>query len=128
MKHNVEERRKKNLNSPFFKIAMRGNWTAKILVKFLEYINETWGNLDTLRNREREAHRLTRAMIRVLTQDDSLDPVKRGGVESVEDQVSRRVDGKGAAANLILDELGEGLGVGFLKLRGERFQPRLLHQ
>jgi hypothetical protein len=98
-------------------------------VQFLKNIKQARRELHSLRDREGKAHSLARSMIRVLSKNNNLDSVERGRVESIEDQVGRRVYGHGSArARLGLEKLAEVQSIGLLKLSRKRSQPRLLHQ
>ena len=100
-------------------------------MQFLENIEETGRELDSLRDREGKTHCLARSMIRILSQNDSLDRVERGRVKSIEDQLRRRVYGNGNATGfghgLGLEKPAEIESIRLLKLPRKRFQPRLLH-
>ena len=63
-----------------------------------------------------------------LADDDSLDAVERGGVERVEDEVLRRIDGQRAVQPLVCDEAAELERVGLAQLPVQRLHPRLLHE
>ena len=63
-----------------------------------------------------------------LADDDGFDIVEGGGVERVEDEVGRRVDGHLGVQALVGDEAAEVERVGLAQLPGERLQPRLLHE
>ena len=59
----------KNLNyldGPFVEISVRWNRTAKILLKFLENVDETRRHLNPLGHGEGQTHCLTRTVIRIL--------------------------------------------------------------
>lgn len=67
-------------------------------------------------------------MVWILADDDGFDVIEGGGVERVEDEVGRRVDGRLAERPLVGDEAAEVERVGLAQLPVQRLQPRLLDE
>jgi len=116
------------LNSPFFKIPMRRNGTPQILLKFLENINKTRRCLNPLRHRKRKPHCLTRAMIRILSDDNSLERIKRCRIQGIENQMLRWVYSYTPVTNLTFHKFTQILKIRLFQLPWQHLSPRVLHQ
>ena len=80
------------LFGPMFEEPMLRRSDPEIALQFLEDVDEAWRRPGSRRNGEAEAMRLSLTMIRILSQDDNTNLVKRSQNESIEDEVDRWID------------------------------------
>ena len=107
--------------SPFLEIARARHGHAEVVVQLLEDILQAGRERHTVGHREREAVGLSRAVVRVLTQDDHLHLVERREVEGVEDQGTRGIYG---ILPLLADEKRLEVGeIRCLELRPQHLVP-----
>ncbi len=97
------------------------SWLAVFVVELLVDVLERWWWLDTLLHAETQAMRLIRTMVRILSEDDHLDFVKRRAIEGLEDLLARRI----AYARLVCipDKLGQDLEIRAVKLWLQHLLP-----
>ena len=112
------------LTCPLLKIARARDGHADVVVQLLEDVLQTRWERNAIGHRKREAMRLSRAMIRVLAENDHLHLIERRKVERIENQWPRRKNG---ILPLLTDE--ERLEVGeirCLKLRLQHLVPTFI--
>lgn len=97
------------------------SWLAVFVVELLVDVLERWRWLDTLLHAETQAMRLIRTMVRILSEDDDLDFVKRCAIEGLEDLLARRI--AYACLVCIPDKLGQDLEIRAVKLRLQHLLP-----
>ena len=88
--HRVEK--KDALLRPFCEIPMVGNRAAQIRIQILINIDQRRGNADPLVHRKTQTVRLSRSVIRILTEDHGADIFQRREGERIENIPRRRIN------------------------------------
>lgn len=83
---------KHSLVGPSCEVAREGYVSADVVLDFLVDIHERRGDAHTVGHRECQSLCLSRLMVRVLPQYHHLHAIERTAVESIENQLSRRID------------------------------------
>lgn len=116
----VEE--KDALLGPVRKITMPGNGHTDVLVQLLEDIDEGWGWRNGFLDGEAETVGLAGTMVRVLSQQNDLDLIERGRIESVEDEAAGGID-RPAAHPFVFEQGGDLAEIGFVEFLTEDLFP-----
>ena len=117
--HRVEQQHA--LIRPRLEAAVVRHLAAEVRFQFLEDVEQGWRRLHAGQYGEREAMRLSRAMIRVLSEDDHLRVCIARIVKGVEDRVHVRIHV--VRPVLLNQELPELAIIRFLELRIEELRP-----
>lgn len=110
---------------PAGQVAAGGHVGADVTFDFLENVDQRGRKGYAVVHRKAEAVGLSRAMVRVLPDDDHLYAVEGAEVEGIEYQPARRVDG--AFGIFIPHEVGQCLEVFFVEFGLQAFLPALFY-
>ncbi len=104
---------------PFLEVARTRHGHAEVVMQLLEDILQAGREGHAIGHRERKAMSLSRAVVRVLAQDNYFHLVEWREIEGIEDQRARRIDGILA---FLVDEKGFQVG----EIRGFELWPQHL--
>ena len=113
------------LLSPTGKIARCRNFLAQISLYLFKDILERWRELYAVLYRETQSVGLSRLMIRVLTNDNNLNLIKRAQVKGIENQLTWRI--AGCSLILLSHSSSELRKVRFIKLVLQILLPRFFY-
>ena len=109
------------LLSPARQVARRRDRLSEVELYLLEDVLKRRRKRHACRHREAQTLRLTRLVVRVLTDNHHLHRVERTEVEGVEDERTRRIARR--CGIFLAHEVGELGEIGLLKLRSDMLAP-----